>query len=263
MKKFLAVFLSAVVIICAFAGCSSGESSTAGGQSSNVEAASEYFDLYDNKEIMGITEKGLNQKELVIPENVTLINSRLFIPDYMDSGKTNEVLEKVNFLNPNCRLSLATFAHCAALTEVTLPAALTEVPESCFMGCINLRNIVLPDTVSNIGKNAFYECSSLENITFGAGVTSIDEGAFEKCTSLQSVVLNEGVQTIGEHAFYDCRSIQSVTIPESVTYIETDAFLHAFSDEGECQVIVTQGSWADLNYDSYITSDENVKKVYA
>ncbi len=264
MKKFLAVFLSVVVIICVFAGCSSGESSTSGsGQDSDAAANAEYFRIYDNKEIVEITEEGLEQKELVIPENVTLMNSRLFIPDYMDFGKMNEVLEKVSFLNPNCQLSTASFEACAALTDITLPANLTEVPESCFSNCISLRNIVLPDTVSNIGKKAFYECSALGSITFGSGVTSIGEKAFEKCTSLQSVVLNEGVQTIGEHAFYDCRSIQSITIPESVTSIETDAFLHAFSDDGECQIIVTQGSWADINYDIYITSDENIKKVYA
>ena len=75
MKKFLAVFLSVVVIICVFAGCSSGESSTSGsGNSAETNASSlDYFEVY-NGEITGLTEEGAKQKELVIPESITSID---------------------------------------------------------------------------------------------------------------------------------------------------------------------------------------------
>ena len=95
MKKFLAVFLSVVAIICAFAGCSSGDSSTSGsGNSAETNASSlDYFEIYNN-EITGLTEEGAKQKKLIIPENITSIDSFVFAPEYTTEGKSNEILEK-------------------------------------------------------------------------------------------------------------------------------------------------------------------------
>lgn len=49
------------------------------------------------------------------------------------------------------------FEDCVDITSIDLngAAALTEIPEKCFMGCNDLDNVYLPDTVNNIKKDAF------------------------------------------------------------------------------------------------------------
>lgn len=265
MKKFLAVFLSVVVIVCAFAGCSSGESSTSGsGGNSSESAASnlDYFEVY-NGEITGLTEEGAKQKELIIPENITLIDSFVFAPKYTTEGKSNEILEKVTILNPNCVLSDCTFAYCSALNEIILPENLQEIPDLCFENCSNLKNVTIPNSVKSIGEMAFDECSSLETVKFGNSLTSIGEEAFRECTSLTELQFNNGLETIGDYAFADCKSITNIVIPESVTSIGAGTFSNAYNTSGEYKITVTQGSWADINFDSYKSGDENVQKVYA
>lgn len=264
MKKFLAVFLSVVVMICAFAGCSSGESSTSGsGNSSETNASSlDYFEVY-NDEITGLTEEGAKQKELVIPENITSIDSFVFAPKYTTEGKSNEILEKVIILNPNCVLSDCTFAYCSALKEIILPENLQEIPDLCFENCNNLKNVIIPNSVKSIGEMAFYEDFALESVTFGNSVVSIGEEAFRECTSLTSLEFNNGLETIGDYAFADCKSITNIVIPESVTSIGAGTFSNAYNTSGEYKITVTQGSWADIHFDSYKSGDENVQKVYA
>lgn len=265
MKKFLTVFLSVVVIICAFAGCSSGESSTSGsGNSSETNASSlDYFIINDGVEIVELSEEGAKQKELVIPENITSIDNRAFAPEYFDQGISNDILEKVTFQNPNCQLSTRSFADCTALKEVVLPENLVEIPKSCFEHCTNLKKIEIPDSVISIDETAFDECSSLENIKFGSSLVSIGEEAFRDCTSLTVLEFNNGLETIGDYAFADCKSITNIVIPESVTSIGAGTFSNAYNISGEYKITVTQGSWADIHFDSYKSGDENVQKVYA
>lgn len=262
MKKFLAVFLSVVVIICVFAGCSSGESSTSGsGNSAETNASSlDYFEVY-NGEITGLTEEGAKQKELVIPESITSIDERAFAID--EYGESNDVLEKVSFLNPDCQLSVNSFVYCKTLTEIQLPKNLKEIPKGCFSHCESLKNVVIPDSVISVGEKAFYEDFALESVTFGNSVVSIGEEAFRECTSLTSLEFKNGLETIGDYAFADCKSITNIVIPESVTSIGAGTFSNAYNASGEYKITVTQGSWADIHFDSYKSGDENVQKVYA
>lgn len=262
MKKFLAVYLSVFVIICAFAGCSSGESSTSGSGNSSESAASslDYFEVY-NGEITGLTEEGAKQKELVIPESITLIGGWAFAID--EYGESNNVLEKITFLNPNCQLSEDSFIYCYSLTDIELPKNLKEIPEGCFSHCESLKSVVIPDSVISVGEKAFYEDFALESVTFGNSVVSIGEEAFRDCSSLTELAFNNGLESIGDYAFADCKSITNITIPESVTSIGAGTFSNAYNTSGEYKITVTQGSWADINFDSYKSGDENVQKVYA
>lgn len=263
MKKFLAVFLSVMTVLCVFAGCSSDDSGSAGsGSNSSKSAASdlEYFQI-NNGELIGLTEKGAKQKELVIPESITLINGWAFAID--EYGESNDVLEKVSFLNPDCQLSVNSFVYCTALTEIELPENLKEIPEGCLSNCESLTSIVIPDSVISVGEYAFDEDFALESVTFGNSVVSIGEEAFRECTSLTSLEFNNGLETIGDYAFADCKSITNITIPESVASIGAGTFSNAYDTSGEYKITVTQGSWADTNFDSYKSADENVQKVYA
>lgn len=263
MKKTLAIVFSIVGIVCIIAGYSLNKNASSTNSSREEATASslDYFEIIDGN-LTALTEEGLKQKELVIPESVTWIDSRVFSPDWVEKGTTNDVLEKVTFLNPDLEIKPWIFSHCTVLQEVVLPANLTSIPDHCFTECKNLKSITIPNSVTSIGEGAFDECSSLKSVTFGSSVVSIGEEAFRECSSLTQLEFNTELETIGDYAFADCHSIQSVTIPESVTSIGAGTFSNAYDTSGEYKIIVTQGSWADLNFDSYKSGDENVKKEY-
>ena len=138
------------------------------------------------------------------------------------------------------------FANCAALTDINIPAGVTEISGNAFRGCSGLTSIVIPAGVTSIGSNAFYGCTGLTSIDIPAGVTSIGNGAFEGCsslavanipanvtsigtwafsgTSLTTVSLPAGVTSIGSSAFRECASLTTVSLPSSVTSVGSYAF---------------------------------------
>ena len=265
MKKFFSVFLCMSLIVCIFAGCSSKGNNDNKGDGNNKSSSSsasdlDCFEIIDGQ-LIGLTEKGAKKKELVIPESVTSVETRAFAID--EYGESNNVLEKVSFENPNCKLSINSFAYSYSLKEVILPENLTEIPEGCFANCGKLKSIEIPSSVTVIGRRAFDENFALETVNFKGAIVSIGEEAFSECTSLKTLEFQEGLESIGDYAFADCKSITSVTLPQSVTSIEAGAFSNAYDKESEYKIVVHKGSWADTNFDSYKSGDENVQKVYA
>lgn len=82
------------------------------------------------------------------------------------------------------------FEGCINLTEVRLPADLTEIPNGCFHRCDNLASVEIPPHVSTIGNMAFH-CSGLKEITLPPETSRIKSNAFGLCEKLHSVtVLN-------------------------------------------------------------------------
>ncbi len=266
MKKFFSVFLCMSLIVCIFAGCSSkvdnGNKGDGNNKSSSSASDLDCFEIIDGQ-LIGLTEKGAKKKELVIPESVTSVKGWVFAPKYISEGLLNETLEKVSFENPNCKLLSGTFVGCITLTEVLLPQNLDTIPDLCFQLDEKLTEIIIPDTVTSVGELAFDKCHSLKNVKFGESLISIGEKAFSECTSLKTLEFQEGLESIGDYAFADCKSITSVTLPQSVTSIEAGAFSNAYDKESEYKIVVHKGSWADTNFDSYKSGDENVQKVYA
>jgi len=114
--------------------------------------------------------------------------------------------------------------ECRSLKSVAvLPASVTQIGESAFLGCDSLASITLPASVTQIGKEAFVDCTSLASITLPESVTQIGEDAFRRCTSLSSITLPESVTQIGERSFRDCTCLAFITIPSS-TVVGRGAF---------------------------------------
>lgn len=136
------------------------------------------------------------------------------------------------------------------VTEIVIPASVTEIEGSAFQGCTQLESvtfaegselssigtyafdycpsleeIVIPASVTSIGKKGFSGCRSLKKITFAEGseLSSIGIYAFSNCTSLEEIVIPASVGTIGEYAFYDCENLKKVTF-------ENDSQLNEIQD---------------------------------
>ena len=141
------------------------------------------------------------------------------------------------------------FGGCTALTDVAIPAGVTEMWESMFDGCDSLRSISVaagntsykavdgmlltkdgktlvvvpqalnvcgfnvPDSVVRIGEYAFESCHWLQRITLPLSVTNIGHAAFSGCLCLYSVTMQGDVRYIGDNAFDGCRNLHEVVVP--------------------------------------------------
>ena len=151
--------------------------------------------------------------EITIPETVTTIGSGAFT----STGLTSVVIP-----NGVKNLGSGAFSRCKNLNSVTLPATLTEVPDSLFSDCSSLTNVTMPNGITAIGSRAFNYCTGLSKINLPDSVTEIKSSAFSMTKSLTSVHFPAGLQTIGDNAF-NYSAITSVTL-QNVTSIGKKAF---------------------------------------
>lgn len=76
----------------------------------------------------------------------------------------------------------------AGLTEASLPAAITVIPDGTFQCCASLEEFVIGNNVTELEKGAFSWCFALTKITFGEKVAVIGANAFDKDDALTEVI---------------------------------------------------------------------------
>ena len=103
-----------------------------------------------------ICVKGVNVKNVVIPDGVTS-------------------------LGDNC------FNSCTSLTSITIPSSVTSLGGSCFVGCSSLTSITIPSSVTSLVGSCFSDCSSLTSITIPSSVTSLNDSCFPNCVKLTKI----------------------------------------------------------------------------
>lgn len=113
------------------------------------------------------------------------------------------------------------FLDCIALTEVSLPKAIT-VGYSAFISCINLTKVSLPEAIT-IGELAFNSCRVLTEISLPKA-TTLGDNVFDYCPSLTKASLPKAT-TISKYAFNDCPALTEVLLSEATTVDEL-AFHH-------------------------------------
>ena len=147
------------------------------------------------------------------------------------------------------------FYTCSALTQVVIPARVTELGRNAFYQCGNLVTVTFAEgsRLTNIGNEAFRQCSKLSSITIPKTVrnlepvknvepinggtatdvnrTAIGSSAFEMCYALLKVQFeyngsSANEVTIGGSAFSSCRSLKEVYLPNRL----------AAYDSGETQL---------------------------
>lgn len=216
MRKLLVLLMIAVMAIgmCA---CGGGDGQdTTGGEISSLSTVSEDYFEWDGNTITYLTEKGLQQEELVIPARCESI-------DYRIMG-VSEVLKKVSFeSDKDIDLSTA-FQFCHSLESIELPAQLSKIDDGAFEQCESLKEIIIPGSVKSIGEDAFYECKSLTNVVFKEGIEVIKEGAFSYCDSLSNVTFCDSITTIEDEAFCYDESLKVVSLPKNLRYLGNEAF---------------------------------------
>lgn len=101
----------------------------------------------------------------------------------------------------------------AALTAISLPAAVTAIGEYAFAECPLLTTVRVAENntlLSRVDPYAFYRCTALERVTLSKRIQSIGAHAFEYCAALCVLTLPSYLVEIGEDAFYNCTSLYDV-----------------------------------------------------
>lgn len=159
----------------------------------------------------------------------------------------NPNLETVVFEGADTSIDSDNFICCTSLTDVTLPANLTEIPANTFQQCTALKSIQIPETVTSIDSGAFDGCTNLSKINIPKGITSlgeyclsrtaieeltipdnvktIPEGLVEKCPNLRRVICSEQIHTVEDYAFSNCPKLESIYFPVKLEHIRENAFL--------------------------------------
>lgn len=213
MFKKILYFMAVVGMCFALTACGNKSEETNSEDIIDEGQSGEYF-LWEKDKIVGYTELGLKQEELIIPENCVSVKEL----------RNNSVVKKVSFENPDTQVLGLTFENCVNLETVILPDNLEVVETSLFDGCTKLKTITIPSGVTTIKGHAFDGCTSLEEVLFGENIEKINLSAFDGCTSLKSVSLPDSLKEIGDDAFKGCTALNSIEFGTGIVSIGGEAF---------------------------------------
>lgn len=206
--------------------------------------------LFNKDKTQIITCPAGKKGEYAMPESVMYIGQFAFY---------ESALARVIIPDSVKEIGIDAFAHCRALTEITIPKSVTFILGNEFRCSQLLTEInvdadnpkytsedgvmfnknktqliaypsgkagayTIGDGVKSVGTFAFYECGQVTEITIPDSVEEIGFAAFLGCTELTKVVMGKGLTKISDSAFEDCSALKSVYIPGSVELIEKEAF---------------------------------------
>lgn len=260
--------LIAICLAIMFTGCGNMSSEKTDKQYSGALVNSEEFFTWDGNTIVGLTEAGAKQTELVIPEKCESINGAIL------RERENSV-ESIRFESDKDVSLNGSFANSDQLKSLALPAELSTIGNMEFWLCSNLEEIIIPGAVEVIGEYAFKDCTGLRKVVIEDGTTKISDSAFFGNTGLQSLQLPDSVTEIGEYAFHTCTSLKELVLPANLKTVGAYAFantgLETLTVPGQMElesydstsfaqvdhdihVNVEGGSWADQNFESVFST---------
>ena len=136
-----------------------------------------------------------------------------------------DLLSNVTLPASVTQIDVGAFRNCTALETVTISGDVTDIGDLAFAGCVRLKGVNLPSTVTRIGDYAFLGCASLPSLQMPSGLSSIGRFAFQGCTSLDGVAIPDSVTLLEGGAFSDCTNLTRIAIPGSVSALATATFL--------------------------------------
>lgn len=93
------------------------------------------------------------EKDVIIPDEVTLIDSKAF--------ERRKSLRSVTIPNSVNAIGWAAFCGCTSLTSIEIPDSVTRIDAAAFCLCTNLQKIVIPKNVTAMSDTTFLDCKKL------------------------------------------------------------------------------------------------------
>ncbi len=230
---FIMSFLSLIIVGCV---ASMVIVLAAPKQNGILDVSIKYFVNYvinrEESSVVGLTDAGKAQSELVVPSYITKIDSGAFsegnaksitIPSSvttLEAGAfaNNSVVETIVFEEPQTQaladssalttIPADTFKNCTNLKSLTLPGSVTLFDGAVLSGCMALQNLEFPYVLGN-GANGASGLSKL----FGTDNSSVP-------SSLQTIKVNGGT-TISQYAFIGTIGLKSIWLPKTISSVAT------------------------------------------
>lgn len=205
------------------------------------------FCVWDNGEAS--LEKGKSSAYLVIPQTVLYKGKRYPVTEISSSSFSGIDTEPITslYIPDGVKSIRGAFYNLKNLNSIDIPASVSEIDESTFMGCDKLSkitvntnnkiftsnncnaiikkatgellkgcsNTIIPHGITSIGKYAFQNCGFSE-IILPADLKTIGDFAFENCKNLKTIIFPQTLDSIGYGAFENCSNITSISFPLSL-----------------------------------------------
>ncbi len=115
----------------------------------------------------------------------------------------------------------------SALTSVVIPEGVTQIGYGAFYHCDSLSDVTIPASVTEIAPYAFDKTPWLESLQEGEDFKVVGDGILIGYTGSNSVVnIPDNVKQIGAGVFKEHSGITAGNIPDSVEVINEEAFMN-------------------------------------
>ena len=140
----------------------------------------------------------------------------------------------------------------SALTEITIPASVTDIGDWAFRWCTDLAAFTMEglgkDAVTHytaIGSYALADCAALENVSFTDNLTVIGDYALSACPKLTRVSIPASVSGIGSCAFYNCPAMTGVDVKAGNVSYSSEAIDMLMNSDQTCIFYYPMGRASD------------------
>ena len=187
-----------------------------------------------NETVYGVTQTNGFEYEISADE--------AFVIAYNGPNATNVLVP--DFIEGKPVVSVGYAFKYKPILGVKLPSSLKKINELSFYQAKFLTNLVIPAGVTNIGSSAFAECSKLRSIEFASDqLSDLGQAAFYNCSELSAIRIPTNVPSLNSFLFSGCRSLTNVTIRGNLDRISDRVF-------GNCtslKQLVFEGRVAKIN----------------
>ena len=154
----------------------------------------------------------LKEKTVYIPAEISYNDTIYFVSKIAENAFSGNTYIKEIIFEPNCNIQIigdGAFAGCSSLTDIKLPATITEIKPYTFAHS-GITTIEIHDQITHIGERAFTNCPELKSVIMGENVEVIDNYAFALCPKLISFTIPEKTQHLGYEILQSSNNLDTI-----------------------------------------------------
>lgn len=174
-------------------------------------------------------------KNVTISKNIETVGDAAF--SYCEAlEKFNVVAENPNFTTDSWgilynkdKTTIVSYPAGNKRPVYTIPAYITRVEDSAFMGAINLEEVSWLNPETNFGLSTFSFCTNLYRVTVPEGTKHLADWMFNACFSLTEVNLPDSVESFGAGVFHWCTGLTEIKLPANLYEVTSNSFRECYN----------------------------------